>query len=234
MIILPLKTFENLPPERQKEIIDVCLEEFTFHNYREASLTRIIKKLGLAKGSFYRYFESKKDLYAFLIEYGKRATFELFKKIFEEPMTDIIDAWVRFYLACARQDNAYPLLGYFGYKVTQDKNNPILGDVPFKSKIKGIEFLSDLFLEQQKQGRLRGDVDVDLLIFLLIQIQDGFLDYLRLKYDIDFEKNIKERRPFFPLEETVLKMELESYFGVLRNGFFKGVNQSIKGNDHAG
>ena len=220
---MPLKTFENLPMERQKEIIDVCLEEFTLYDYREASLTRIIKKLGLAKGSFYRYFESKKDLYAYLIDYGKRATFELFKKIFEEPLTDILDAWVQFYLACARQDNAYPILGYFGYKISQDKNNPILGDVPLNSKIKGIEFLRDLFLDQQKQGQLRGGVDADLLIFLLIQIQDGFLDYLRLKYDIDFEKNIIERRPLFPLEESVLKNELEIYFGVLRSGFFKGV-----------
>lgn len=220
---MPLRTFKNLPKERQKEIIDVCLEEFTLYDYREVSLTRIIKKLGLAKGSFYRYFESKKDLYAYLIDYGKRATFALFKKIFEEPTTDILDAWIQFYLACARQDNAYPLLGYFGYKVTQDKNNPILGDVPFNSKVKGIEFLKELFLEQQKQGRLREDVGADLLIFLLIQIQDGFLDYLRIKYDIDFEKNIKERLPLFPLEESVLKNELEKFFGVLRNGFFKGV-----------
>jgi len=220
--------------ERQKEIIDVCLEEFTLYDYREASLTRIIKKLGLAKGSFYRYFESKKDLYAYLIEYGKRATFELFKKIFEEPLTDILDAWVQFYLACARQDNAYPILGYFGYKISQDKNNPILGDVPLNSKIQGIEFLRDLFLDQQKQGQLREDVDAELLIFLLIQIQDGFLDYLRLKYDIDFEKNIKEHRPLFPLEESVLKNELENFFGVLRNGFFKGVNRFNKGETNAG
>ena len=231
---MPLKTFENLSPERKKEIIDTCLEEFTLHDYREASLTRIIQKLGLAKGSFYRYFESKKDLYIYLIDYGKRATFELFNKVFHEQVEDILDAWVRFYLICALQDNAYPLLGYFGYKVYQDKNNPILGNVPLNSKIKGIEFLRDLFLEQQKQGRLRKDVDVNLLIFLLIQVQEGFIDYLRLKYNIDFEKNIKEKRPLFPLEESVLKNELEMFASVLRDGFLKGPSRFKKGEKNAG
>lgn len=231
---MPLKTFENLSPERQKEIIDTCLEEFALHDYRDASLTRIIRKLGLAKGSFYRYFESKRNLYAYLIEYGKRATFEIFEKIFRRPVIDIFDAWVEFYLACARQDNAYPLLGYFGYKVSLDRNNPLLGDVPLSSKQKGMEFLKELFLEQQELGRLRKDIDVELLIFLLIQVQEGFLDYLSLKHKIDFAGNIKQGRPLFPLPDQVLKLELEKFAAVLRDGLAAKGERPLKGGQNAG
>lgn len=53
-VTMPLKTFENLPPERKKEIINAGLEEFSLHDFRSASLSKIIEKLGIAKGSFYR------------------------------------------------------------------------------------------------------------------------------------------------------------------------------------
>ena len=53
----------NLTEERKKEIIDTCLREFALHDYNEVSLSKIIAELGLAKGSFYRYFETKRDLY---------------------------------------------------------------------------------------------------------------------------------------------------------------------------
>ncbi|MBN1223978.1 MAG: TetR/AcrR family transcriptional regulator [Candidatus Aminicenantes bacterium] len=225
---MPLKTFFNLSDERQKQIVDTCLEEFIKHDFKGASLTRIIKKLGLAKGSFYRYFESKKDLYGYLIDYGKRSTWELFLEEFRDPVEDILDAWVRFYLACVRQDNKYPLLGYFGYKLSQDKNNPILGDVPYQTLKKGLEVLDQYFLRQQKNGKIRSDIDIHKLIYCLLQVQSGLLDFLKLKYRIDFEENVKSGKPLFPLQEKVLQQELEGFAGILRDGFM-GIHKTKSG-----
>ena len=64
--MVALKTFKNLPPERQEEIILVSLEEFALHEYETASLSAIISKLDLAKGSFYRYFENKHRLLIYI------------------------------------------------------------------------------------------------------------------------------------------------------------------------
>ena len=230
---MPLKTFHNLRSKRQKEIVDACLEEFVLNGYRGASLTRIIRKLGLAKGSFYRYFESKKDLYAYLIELGKRNTRQLFEEIFKEPVDDILDAWVRFYLACARQDNADPLLGYFGYVVYTDKTNVILGNVPLESKARGLEFLKDLFKTQQDRGRIRTDVDLDVLIYSLLQIQEGFLDYLTLKYKIDFQEDVRKRRPLFPIPEESLEKELRQFAEVLKHGICRKETPPTGGHNNA-
>jgi AcrR family transcriptional regulator len=226
---MPLKTFINLTKERQKQIIDACLEEFVVHGYKGASLTRIIQKLGLAKGSFYRYFESKMNLYAYLIEYGKRSTWELFLKEFQDPVDDILKAWVRFYLACVRKDNEYPLLGYFGYMLSQEKNDPILGDVPYQTLKKGLEVLHGYFLKQQRSGQIRDDINVQKLIYSLLQVQSGILDYLRLKYDIDFEENVKAGKPLFPISEKNLKKELEEFAMVLRGGFERNRDQKSGG-----
>jgi len=219
---MPMKTFLNLPEDRRARIIDACLEEFILHDYREASLTRIIGKLGLAKGSFYRYFASKKELYAYLIEYGERSTEHIFKRVFSEPMKDVLEGWVRFYLACAEQDNARPLLGWFGYKVALDKNNVILGDVPIRSKKLGLKFLKGIFLAQQKEGKIRRDLDVEMMIYALLQIQEGFIDYLALRRGIGFADNVRKRKPLFPLPKEALRKELEGFAEILRTGLGPG------------
>jgi AcrR family transcriptional regulator len=218
---MPLKTFLNLTQKRQKEIIDVCLEEFAFNDYNDASLNRIIKKSGVAKGSFYRYFKSKKDVYEYLIEYGKRLNINLFNQAFEKQVDkykDILEAWVAFYLSAVKLDNKYPLFSYFGFKVSQERNNAILGDIVIRGKKLGIEMLRDKFRSQQKKGKIRDDMDTDLLIYILLQIQSGFLDYLSIKYSIDFKKNVKERKPLFTITDEKIGEELNKFAKVLREG----------------
>lgn len=216
---MPLKTFTNLPEARRKEIFDACMDEFVQNGFQGASLSRIIRRLGLAKGSFYRYFESKRSLYADLIEYASASTSTIIEETFLKPVEDILETWVEFYLACASQDNADPLPGYFGYRLSLDKNNPILGDVPLATIKKGTAFLRDLFLRHQHEGRIRPDLDVEKMIFILLKIQSGFIEYLAVKHDIDFEDNIRRGKPLFPLPEKTLRGELEGFAHILRKGF---------------
>jgi len=215
---MPMKTFLNLSKERKRRIIDAALKEFILHDYRDASLTRIIQTLGLAKGSFYRYFGSKRELYAYLIVYGKRNTAHIVKRIFSEPSKDVFDGWVRFYLACAEQDNAYPLLGWFGNKLSLDRHDPILGDVPLESKRKGLQMMRTQFIEAQKRGEIRNDLDVDLMIFSLLQIQEGILDYLTLKHGLGAKGKDLTKDPLFPLSKDILRKELEGFAEILRSG----------------
>lgn len=215
---MPLKTFMNLDKERQKEIIDTCLKEFALRNYNEVSLSKIIAKLGLAKGSFYRYFESKKDLYAYLIEYAKKLNIGLYEKTLKDPGDDIFGAWARFYAEAAKLDNEYPVFGGFGYKVSQERDNVVFGDVALKSKMKGLEVLRGLFADQQKKGNIREDLDVDQMIYTLLQVQEGVMDYLALKYKIDFKKNIAKGKPLFSIPEDRLKKELAGFARILREG----------------
>ena len=208
----------NLDEKRQKEIIDTCLKEFSLRNYNEVSLSKIIEKLGVAKGSFYRYFESKRDLYEYLIEYAKELNIGLFEKTLQDPGDDILDAWSRFYSQAAKLDNEYPVFGGFGYKVSQERDNVVLGDVALKSKMKGLKVLRGIFEEQQKKGNIRKDLDVDQMIYSLLQVQEGVMDYLALKYKIDFKKNITNGKPLFSIPEETLQKELDGFARILREG----------------
>lgn len=218
---MPQKTFMNLTEERQKEIIDTCLREFALHDYNEVSLSKIIAELGLAKGSFYRYFESKRDLYEYLIEYAKKMNIGLFEKTLQDPGDDILDAWSRFYLQAAMLDNQDPAFGGFGYKVSQERDNVVLGNVALKSKMRGLEVLKELFVEQQKKGNIRDDLDIGQMIYTLLQVQEGVMDYLALKYKIDFKKNIAKGKPLFSIPKDVLEQELAGFAKILKEGIGK-------------
>ncbi|MBP3458191.1 MAG: TetR/AcrR family transcriptional regulator [Lachnospiraceae bacterium] len=65
---MPSERFLNLPEEKKKRIIKASLKEFSRVSYDEISINRIIQDAEIPRGSFYQYFEDKKDLQTFLLE----------------------------------------------------------------------------------------------------------------------------------------------------------------------
>ena len=65
---MPSDTFLRLNDEKKKKLIDASFKEFSLYNYNDVSINRIIKEAGISRGSFYMYFEDKKDLYFYLLE----------------------------------------------------------------------------------------------------------------------------------------------------------------------
>ena len=65
---MPKQTFFNLPVDKRERIIGCAISEFAGHGYKQASISRMVEAAGIAKGSFYQYFEDKDDLYTYIIQ----------------------------------------------------------------------------------------------------------------------------------------------------------------------
>ena len=65
---MPKKTFYNLPEEKRNKIIEAAKEEFSRVPIHEASIKNIVENSGIARGSFYQYFDSKEDLFDVVFE----------------------------------------------------------------------------------------------------------------------------------------------------------------------
>lgn len=50
------------PEERKAELMDAALELFSTHGFEETAVSDIVKKVGVAQGTFYYYFESKEHV----------------------------------------------------------------------------------------------------------------------------------------------------------------------------
>lgn len=65
---MPKQTFFNLPEAKRKTLIELSLEEFAEHGPTAASISRIVARAGIAKGSLYQYFVDKQDLHLYLVD----------------------------------------------------------------------------------------------------------------------------------------------------------------------
>ncbi|MFL2098352.1 TetR/AcrR family transcriptional regulator [Marinilactibacillus psychrotolerans] len=85
---MPTQTFFNLPEQKKQRLIAGAMKEFTERSLNEASISNIIKNAEISRGSFYQYFEDKKDLYFFLIGKFKHNYHSLMVNSFKEAEGD--------------------------------------------------------------------------------------------------------------------------------------------------
>ena len=61
---MPSERFLKLKEDKKGRILEASLNEFTAEGYNDASINQIIKGADISRGSFYTYFEDKKDFEA--------------------------------------------------------------------------------------------------------------------------------------------------------------------------
>jgi len=65
---MPKQTFFNLNEDKRRRIVDAATKEFGEYGFHGARLNNIVQNAGIAKGSFYQYFEDLDDLFLHLIK----------------------------------------------------------------------------------------------------------------------------------------------------------------------
>ena len=76
---MPKQTFFNLPQEKRETIMNAAIEEFAEYGLENASTNRIVKNSGIAKGSFYQYFEDKQDVFKHMLDLVEQEELDFFK-----------------------------------------------------------------------------------------------------------------------------------------------------------
>ena len=89
---MPTDTFFRLPEEKRTRILEGAWSEFTAVPYAEASINRIVQTSRIPRGSFYQYFEDKKDIFLYFLQDFKREIFAGFFKVIREMSGDFMRA----------------------------------------------------------------------------------------------------------------------------------------------
>jgi len=217
--MVALKTFNNLTQERQQEIIGVCLEEFAFNDYQSASLSTIIKKLDLAKGSFYRYFESKQSLYFYLLDYTVQQRLANDKGFIKQPPKDFFDLIILHFRAKVHFDKTQGVVSAFLYNVLREKNTEELGNIQALRKQKALDIMYQLVDQYVENGQLRNDIDRKILAWHVLQTQLSIFEFMELHYQQDFRQNIQNNKQLYNLPEDELVAIAQQFVEIQKNGF---------------
>ena len=100
-----------------------------------------------------------------------------------------------------------------------ERNNKEIGNVE-KLMRREIDVLIKKLLEIHiRKGEIRKEIDIDVLSYAIMQVQMGIYDYIETKYNLDFRKNILEKKPIFSIPDNEL-MDIVRAFGyILEYGF---------------
>ena len=155
---MPKQTFFNLPPAKREAILNIAIREFAENDYRSASISRMVAEAGIAKGSFYQYFDDKQDLYRYLLELmmaEKQAFF-----VDNPPPDDdssVFD-WLRYMFdAGLNFEFSNPQLARIGYRALYE-DDVLPPEFQTAVQAGGTAFFGPLV----EQGVARGDIDPDL------------------------------------------------------------------------
>lgn len=213
---MPKFTFEKLSQEKQQAFLEAFMQEFATKSYEQASLSIVVRELGIAKGSVYQYFEGKLDLYLYLkqLAENKKISYVLGLRRQDYP-----DFWA-YYRAQYEQgilfDLECPLESRLLYQISQMDQSSSLAYLLEDWKKRGL-LLSEAAVQQEvDQGHFRQDVPARTMAQFIISVSDGILDLLQNSYSIDLKQNIASGKPVFAGDKAVLMEAVDQQIKLLR------------------
>ena len=158
---MPKQTFYNLPEEKRQRITDIVIDEFADNDYANVSISRIVARAGIAKGSFYQYFEDKEDLTSYLLEIIANLKAETLSLDHPDPEHVGIFKYLKWLLEnSAKFELAHPRLSRAGYRMTNggtDENKI------FAQAMKSAEhYYSTLVALGKQQGDIAPELDDEM------------------------------------------------------------------------
>ncbi|MFW5489670.1 MAG: TetR/AcrR family transcriptional regulator [Desulfovibrio sp.] len=205
-------TFTKLDPQKKMRILDVAMDEFSEHGYQGASVNRMVRRMGIAKGSIFSYFGSKDGLFEYVFERAVGLFSGSLRRVRDTTLeADVftrirqsLDAGIRFI------DNN-PRIYRIYLKMLFQENFPGRERFLSTARLYSAKYLRPLVVQGQERGELRSGLDPDWVVFFLDALMDRFLQAYAVPY-MDSGTGL-HNAPAAELEER-----LEQLMSIIRHG----------------
>jgi AcrR family transcriptional regulator len=181
---MPFPTFFNLPEEKRHKFLECAMDEFARNDYDAASISQIVARAGIAKGSLYQYFADKNDLYRYLIELAAQKKAEMMAAARPEPDLNLFDTLRWLFREMANFEILYPRLAKIGYRAAYGKS-PLPEEVLRKARESTSQYFYALIEKGKQRGEIRSDLDSDAAAFLISAALSQLGNYLTARAGVD-------------------------------------------------
>lgn len=161
--------FQNLDEATRRRILETAAVEFAANGFEGTPLNRLIKSLGISKGSFYYYFDDKADLFITVVDHA-------WSVLIPAEITDIgelneKDYWPTLEVMMGegrRRVRENPWIVGFTRLIYDPPENPAIRDALSERFKQAREWQADLIRQGRRLGTVRDDLPVELLQYLLV------------------------------------------------------------------
>ncbi|GAB4532764.1 MAG: TetR/AcrR family transcriptional regulator [Anaerolineales bacterium] len=190
---MPKETFFNLPEEKRGQITEAALDEFATLPYAQASVNRIVERAGISKGSFYQYFQDKEDLFLYLLaRMGEEKMAYLAPTFAQAGQLDFFALLRSLYVGGLRFSMAHPRYAAIGEHLLRAKNTPIFERVVHDSTAASQAYFRQLLQQAIARGEVRPDVDLDLMGYLMGELNTLIMAYYAEHVSPSFDNRLLE------------------------------------------
>lgn len=213
---MPSQRFFNLPDAKRQRFIDAALEEFGNYSYDSASVSRMVKTLGIAKGSVYQYFENKKAIYFYLIDYIRDKRLALLQQTIAAGNGDFFASYQHIFNASLQADISQPLESRFLANISREWNHAELGPVHIIIRRDIIKAVDELIQQAMSKGEIDASYDSHLLAFLLVNSTLSIIDYDAIR---GLSGAADEQQTELAANHAASQATAQQILQVLRDGF---------------
>jgi AcrR family transcriptional regulator len=184
---------------KRNMILAASLDVFTARGFHEATMDEIASASGVAKGTLYRYFESKDDLLEQLLTETRAKILERFGRVFSESndVLDQIQLFIEDWVAFIEENHAM-------YRLIQAEGTRLRGGIQtifYEALISNLPMIKERVVSMDDDGTLK-TISFHTVVYGIF----GFIDGVVRKW---FRSDME-----YPLHD-----ELPTILEVLFNGF---------------
>ena len=202
---MPKDTFCNLPEAKRTLINEAAIDEFAAYPFDQASINRIVANAGIAKGSFYQYFEDKKDLFLYLMGLIAAEKVNYLSPVSSNPEEhDIFTVIREMFLSGVQFAKEHPRYAAIGNMLLANKQAPIYRELQAESRPISFALFEPLIEQAIARGEVRADIDVQMLNYMITSMNVSIAEYS------------SERHPQTMVESVV--ESVDAYMDILKNG----------------
>ncbi|MSU02785.1 TetR/AcrR family transcriptional regulator [Tissierella pigra] len=205
---MPKELFYELDMDKRNRIINAGLSEFARYSYNEASTNSIVKKASIGKGSLFKYFINKEDLYFYILDY----IIDDFIKDLKDELSKLKGELFQFILKYAEIEFNWYIKNIDKYNLINrafnDDNSSIYKKTVERYKLTGLSFYNNI-IESAEIQKLRWDREriLNIIRWVLEGLNEKFIK------EADGYSNIND------IKDCYIR-ELGEYIEILKKGMY--------------
>lgn len=217
------ETFKNLETNKQQRILDTAVEEFASHGFQQASVNRMVQRLGIAKGSIFQYFGTKEGLFKVVFDHAVELVRRSLRQVKQSTAdTDFFERIRQSLMAGIQFIDRHPRVYKIYLKIIFQEDFPLRADFLQQVHLFSAEYLRPLVESGTSSGDLRADLDIDAAVFFLDALLDRFLQ----AYCVSF---LDAGSGLYRAPEDELERRVREFIELIRKGMGTGAESAVRG-----
>jgi AcrR family transcriptional regulator len=221
---MPKQTFLNLPARKRKRLTSIAIEEFAANDYESASVSRIVARAGIAKGSVYQYFEDKRDLYLHLVAECSRTLLDAVADAGSPPSGGDVFDLIRWQMRATTTAAATHPLHARLLERAYSAQTPLGQEVRDQGRVTSEDHFTPLVLAASERGEINPDLDPGVVTFVIRAVMNEAGRYLAASLGLD---------PDLPDPEALVSDEAERIFDEITEALRSGLSAGLRPADVA-